>query len=120
MLRTISSKLIAIVPLLVLVSANNSGAIQQRPFTPDDMFRLEELPNTFVSPDVALSPDGQWLAYVLLRPKSTALHHEQFIGLEVDRGDIWLLSTKGGKAQNLTNGAADAAGYWFPVWSPDG
>src|SRR5258708_32174072 len=115
MLRTISSKMIAFVALLVLVSATNSGAIQQRPFTPDDMFRLEELPNTFASPDVALSPDGQWLAYVLLRPKSTAIHHGQFITLEVDRGDIWLVSTKGCKAPNLINLADDAVGYWVPA-----
>lgn len=84
-----------------------------RPLTPDDLFKLEEVGQ------VALSPDGQWLAYVLRRPKSTALIHTRPFLEGNDRGDVWLVSTSGGRPQNLTNGLADDSGWWAPQWSPD-
>lgn len=87
---------------------------QQRPLAPDDLFRLEELGQ------IALSPDGKWLAYVVRRPKATALSYmQQFLGGD-DRGDIWLVEVGKGKPQNLTNGVASGSGYWAPTWSPDG
>lgn len=86
----------------------------RRPLTPDDLFRLEELGQ------VALSPDGQWLAYVIRRPKSTALVHSRPFLEGNDRADVWLVSTSGGRPQNLTNGLGDGSGWWSPVWSPDG
>ena len=94
--------------------ANQAGT-QQRPFTPDDLMLLEEIG------EVALSPDGQWLAYVIKRPIATAPAPLQSASMEGDdRGDIWLVSLPLGKPRNLTNGAASGAGYWSPIWSPDG
>ena len=84
-----------------------------RPLLPDDLSRLEEIGQT------ALSPDGQWLAFVLRRPKATALIHARPFLEGNDRGDVWLISTTGGSPQNLTKGAADHSGWWAPVWSPD-
>jgi dipeptidyl aminopeptidase/acylaminoacyl peptidase len=74
---------------------------------------------------MALSPDGQWLAYVLRRSKESALVHQQKFDQTTrlegnDRGDIWLVPTAGGDPENLTHGAVDGAGYWMPTWSPDG
>jgi dipeptidyl aminopeptidase/acylaminoacyl peptidase len=84
-----------------------------RPLTPDDLFKLEEVGQ------VALSPDGQWLAYVVRRAKATALIHTRPFLEGNDRGDVWLVSTLGGKPRNLTNGLVDGSGWWAPTWSPD-
>jgi dipeptidyl aminopeptidase/acylaminoacyl peptidase len=89
------------------------GADRQGPLTPDDLLRLEELG------EVALSPDGRWLAYVVKRPRATARFHKyDFLG-GGDRGDVWLVDTSGGEPHNLTAGAGDGSGYWAPSWSPD-
>ena len=86
----------------------------QRPLTVDDLLRLEELG------EVALSPDGRWLAYVLKRPRLTAKFHKyDFLG-GGDRADVFVVETVGGEPQNLTEGAMDGSGYWAPSWSPDG
>lgn len=84
-----------------------------RPLTPDDLFKLEEVGQA------ALSPDGQWLAYVIKRPKATAQVHTRPFLEGNDRGDVWLVSTSGGRPLNITNGLADGSGWWSPVWSPD-
>lgn len=97
---------------LSMVTASVSGK-PLRPLTPNDLFTLEDLGQ------VALSPDGQWLAYVVKRPKKTALIHTRPFLDSNDRGDVWLVSTTGGRPRNLTNGQADASGWWAPTWSPD-
>lgn len=83
------------------------------PLTVGDLLRLEELGAT------ALSPDGQWLAYVLKRPRASASFHKYDFLDGGDRGDVWLVETSGGHAHNLTDGAGEGAGYWAPSWSPD-
>jgi len=85
-----------------------------RPLTPDDLQGLEELG------DVALSPDGRWLAYVVRRPRATATFHMYEWLLGNDRADVWIAATSGGAPRNLTQGASDGAGYWAPSWSPAG
>ena len=100
---------------LILVSAV-TGLSQEkplRPLMPDDLFKLEEVGQ------VALSPDGQWLAYVLRRPKATAVVHARPFLEGNDRGDVWLVSTSGGQPRNLTNGLTNGSGWWAPMWSPD-
>lgn len=99
--------------LFVSVSTGVSQEKQLRPLTTDDLFRLEEVGQ------VALSPDGQWLAYVLKRPKATALIHTRPFLEGNDRGDVWLVSTAGGSPLNLTQGLTDGSGWWSPLWSPD-
>ena len=86
---------------------------RKRPLTTDDLVRLEELG------DVALSPDGRWLAYVVKRPRLTATFHKYDFLAGGDRGDVWLVEAAGGVPRNLTEGAADGSGYWAPNWSPD-
>jgi dipeptidyl aminopeptidase/acylaminoacyl peptidase len=102
------------VALFVPFICSGVGAQQppQRPMTPDDVLRLEELG------DLALSPDGMWLAYVVKRAKTVTYHKWDFLWGN-DRADVWLVATGGGKPQNLTNGASDGSGFWLPVWSPD-
>ena len=86
----------------------------QRHMTVEDLFRLEEIGDT------TLSPDGKWLAYVVRRPKASAAHFKQDFLFGNDRGDIWIVQTDGGTPRNLTKGSDEGAGFWAPSWSPDG
>ena len=99
--------------LLFTLLAFAPASAQQRPMTPDDVLRLEELG------DVAFSPDGAWLAYVVKRAKTVTYHKWDFLWGN-DRADIWLVPPSGGTPKNLTNGASDGSGFWLPVWSPQG
>jgi dipeptidyl aminopeptidase/acylaminoacyl peptidase len=107
--RCVVSLAVALCALLVAAGV----AAQQRPMTPDDVLRLEELG------DVAFSPDGTWLAYVVRRAKTVTYHKWDFLWGN-DRADVWLVPSGGGTAKNLTNGASDGSGFWLPVWSPEG
>jgi dipeptidyl aminopeptidase/acylaminoacyl peptidase len=89
-------------------------AAERRPVTPDDLFKLEEIG------DVAIAPDGASVVFVRRRPLERARMHQQPFLQGNDRADLWLSPIDGGAPVNLTNGAADASGYWMPVWSPDG
>ena len=88
-----------------------------RRLTPDDLFRLQEIDQKFF-PRVFFSPDGKWVAYVLKRSVISSPNTKKDYG-DYTRGDVWLVSTGGGEAINLTNGAADESSFWNPVWSPD-
>lgn len=105
--------LVALVVLFSLALPAFPQVKQPRPLTPDDLLNLEEVGQA------ALSPDGQWLAYTVRRPR-VRQHHPAlpFLGYN-DRSDIWLVATSGGQPQNLTNGASDSSGWWSPAWSPD-
>lgn len=109
--RTLS---LAILFLLLCSSKVLAQQSQSRPLTVDDLFHLEELGET------ALSPDGQWLAYVVRRSIDQASNYRTNGLWGDDRADIWLASTKGGKPRNLTGGSAEQVGFWRPIWSPDG
>lgn len=85
---------------------------------PSDLLRIEELG------EVALSPDGQYLAYVLKRSKAAAASGGHFFGHTRlqgnDRADVWLVAARGGEPRKLTDGESRGCGYWYPTWSPDG
>jgi dipeptidyl aminopeptidase/acylaminoacyl peptidase len=86
----------------------------KKAMTPDDLFRLEVLGA------VAISPDGRSVAYVLQRP----LHSVKQFGFPYLRGndhaDVWMVPSKGGDPQRITDGERDDSGFWGPEWSPDG
>ncbi len=110
--------LLALLGLVQLANAQNGPASRLRALTPDDLFQLEELGNYFGP--VSLSPDGEYLAYVMQRPKANAKVFNQEYLWGNDRADIWLVSSRGGSPQNLTHGSDDGSGFWGPSWSPDG
>lgn len=85
-----------------------------RALTSDDLFNLEEIVDT------VLSPDGKTAAYVVKRPKSTSTRQKYDFLWGFDRGDLWLTPVGGGVPQQITNGQPTETGYWGPVWSPDG
>jgi dipeptidyl aminopeptidase/acylaminoacyl peptidase len=110
----------SILCMLTPVFAQKQASSTQRALTPDDLLALERFGAKGALPDLALSPDGRYIAYVLQRPRSTAtVHHQPFLEGN-DRADVWLAPVHGGASRNLTNGLADGSGYWWPLWSPDG
>lgn len=116
LIHAVRARLLSVVvasALILVFAVKGFPQESLRPLTTDNLFDLEEIGQ------VAISPDGQWLAYVVKRPKRTASIQLRPFMEGNDRGDVWLVSTAGGKPQNLTNGAADSSGWWAPVWSPD-
>ncbi len=73
----------------------------KHPITFDDMIKLHRI----AEPQV--SADGKWVAYTVSTPD-----------LEANRGvsNIWVVSTAGGAARQLTQSGHDSS----PVWPPDG
>ena len=73
----------------------------KHPITFDDMIKLHRIAEPKVS------PDGKWVAYTVSTPD-----------MEANRGvsNIWVVSTAGGAALQLTQSGHDSS----PVWSPDG
>ncbi|MBL8268148.1 S9 family peptidase [Steroidobacter sp.] len=91
------------------------AAFAQHPVTLDDLFELSVVNQT------AVSPDGEWLAAVVIRPVTPGeMYGRTFYEMDVTRADVWLISTKTGDRRNLTQGARDASGFWCATWSPDG
>lgn len=78
-----------------------------------------------LTPPIALSPDGQWVAYTVqdLIHRQTD-RHEKYI-LFTPRGtpsfalgcNIWIINTRTQEARNLTEGQGN---NWAPSWSPNG
>jgi len=73
-----------------------------RSLTPEDFYRVQEVS------DPEVSPDGQWVAYVVTANDAQA---------DEARSAIWMVSWDGSQRLALT-AAADGTGK--PKWSPDG
>jgi dipeptidyl aminopeptidase/acylaminoacyl peptidase len=106
--------------LLGLTTTAEVAGDKKMPFTPDDMFRLEELNNGTTIPIGVIAPDDHSFAFVLIRPKITAGTFQAKYCYRGDHADIWIAFPGGDRKQNITNGATDNAGFWAPKWSPDG
>jgi dienelactone hydrolase len=101
----------AIAALFLLLPVASAAA----PLTLSDVLDFERIEQ------VAVSPDHEWVAAVVQRPaRPGEVYGRTFYDLDPGRSDIWLLSRRTGERRNLTAGAAAAAGFWCPVWSPDG
>ncbi len=74
----------------------------ERHFGLDDLYAFARLS------DAQVSPDGQWVAYVLKKPD---------LEKNSSPGHIWLQQVAGGAPRQLTNGEK---GESRPRWSPDG
>ena len=88
----------------LLMGALNSAPAQEaakHPITFDDMIKLHRISEPQVS------PDGKWVAYTVATPDMDANRNAS---------NIWLVSTSGGHAVQLTQSGKDTS----PVWSPDG
>ena len=80
--------------------AQDNRNLAKHPITFEDMERIERLS------EPQISPDGNWVAYKVVTPD-----------FDVNRnaGNIWMISTHGGPAAQLTFSGHDG----LPVWSPD-
>jgi len=73
----------------------------KHPITFDDLIKLHRVS----SPKI--SPDGKWVAFSVSTPDMDANRNA---------GNIWVISTTGGEAMQLTQSGHDNS----PAWSPDG
>lgn len=78
------------------------AAFSQRVLNPSDVYKLKSVS------DPQLSPEGNWVAYVLSTPDSAKDKYDS---------DIWMINWQGTESIRLT---ASAEGENKPRWSPDG
>jgi dipeptidyl aminopeptidase/acylaminoacyl peptidase len=74
---------------------------EKHPITFDDMIQMHRVG------DPKISPDGKWVAYAVATPDISANRNAS---------NIWVVSTAGGEAMQLTQSGHDSS----PTWSPDG
>src|SRR5258706_1189026 len=88
--------------LVIMIAATTLPAQTRRPFKLDDLARLREVR------DPQLSPDGQWVAYVVAT-----------IDTKEDKGNthIWLVGYDGKNDRQITFSTDSESA---PRWSPDG
>lgn len=91
-----------LLPLFAIQAVGADTATVHRTLTPDDLYRVQDVS------DPRVSPDGQWVAYVLTSSDRNA---------DEARSAIWMVRWDGTQRLALT-GAADGTGK--PKWSPDG
>ncbi|MGJ5814148.1 alpha/beta fold hydrolase [Paludibaculum fermentans] len=99
------------IPILLLLPLQAEPTL--RPLTPQDILRIEQWGET------AASPDGQLFAFVRIRARTSAANAMRDFMNGNDRADIWI-APRNGTPRRITNGFTDGAGFFQPVWSPDG
>ena len=94
---------------------------QHLPLSVEDALKTHSLVET--SP-LALSPDGQWLAYAVRdnqRSRVAGDHHDVYIRSGIPSrncdADIWIVNLQDMQQRSLTGGIGS---NWMPTWSPDG
>ena len=93
----------AVVAALLLCCAGSISGQEaaKHPISFDDMIQMHRVGNP------TISPDGKWVAFAVATPDMNANRNA---------GNIWMVSTGGGEAQQLTQSGHDSA----PAWSPNG
>jgi dipeptidyl aminopeptidase/acylaminoacyl peptidase len=107
--------------LLVLASPGILSAQEEafRPLELEDLLRQERLRGALGGGEqVAFSPGGELLAFARQRPVTRTRVGNYLGGNE--RADLWLARVDGGEPVRITDGEPEGAGYWAPIWSPDG
>jgi dipeptidyl aminopeptidase/acylaminoacyl peptidase len=74
---------------------------EKRPITIDDLYRISQIE------DPRISPDGLWIAYVLMTVDPFDNSYKR---------NIWIVPSAGGEALQITRSGKDSQ----PRWSPDG
>ncbi|MFC4309440.1 S9 family peptidase [Steroidobacter flavus] len=105
----------AVLALACSMQAMASSTPSRAGLTLDDVFK-----NSVLS-EAAVSPDGEWIAATVIRPvDENGVYGRSFYEMDVTRADVWLISRRTGERTNITQGGADASGFWCASWSPDG
>ena len=101
--------------ILSSVASPFAHASDKHPITIDDVLATERVDNAI------FSPDQEWAAIVVRRAAVAGeVYGRTAYETDPGRSDVWLVSSKTGARQRLTDGRASAAGYWCATWSPDG
>src|SRR5262245_35909016 len=87
--------------LILILCAAACQAAFARPFTTDDLLKLQRVG------DVQISPDGRWVAYTV-----TSIN----VDANAAESNLWLASTVGAAPRQLTYTGKDRGARW----SPDG
>jgi dipeptidyl aminopeptidase/acylaminoacyl peptidase len=111
-----------IASLFLLSGACFSAAIdhQSRPLPVDKLLKASSFAQ-FAQPQI--SPDGKWAAYVVTHESSSDSPHAPDLVLRTGirqtpfSGDVYISSTEGGPAREITEGRNNS---WALSWSPDG
>jgi dipeptidyl aminopeptidase/acylaminoacyl peptidase len=96
-------RLLALGPVIAALAAFHLQAQERRPVVAEDLYRLR-----FAS-GLAVSPDGNWVAYVVSRADSADNTY---------RADLWLAAVDGSEQRRLT--WTESATESQPVFSADG
>lgn len=89
--------------------------VSARPLT------IDEVLATTTVDRADISPDSEEIAIALPRPAAPGeVYGRNSYEIDPSRTDIWLVKRDGSQLRQLTDGQANAAGYWCPYWSPDG
>ncbi len=94
-----------------------------RPFQPAAAkpLDIDDILSTVSIDKVDPSPDGKDLAVTIQRPVSNGeVFGRTAYEIDPSRADVWLVARDGSAKRNLTQGRAQAAGFWCAQWSPDG
>ncbi len=92
----------AIVCLFSFLTVSFGFAGDKKPLLPEDLYQIKELT------DLQVSPDGQWIAYVMSVPNLAENDAERA---------IWLMPITGGTSRRLTGTGSNSDS---PRWSPNG
>lgn len=88
--------------ILVVLLLAGTGSMAQQAFSPSDVYRLKSVS------DPRISPEGNWVAYVVSTPDSAK---------DKSDSDIWMISRDGKNNIKMT---ASHESESKPRWSPDG
>ena len=91
----------AVTALILACGFEIAAQEAKHPIAFDDMIKMHRVA------EPQISPDGKWVAYTVATPDMDANRNAT---------NIWMVSTAGGAAQQLTQSGHDSS----PVWSPDG
>src|SRR5437870_995569 len=89
------------------------GGRPLRPLTPADTGRFEDIGT------VLLSPDGQWLAYRLMRSHDSGISPTRDALRQNQLGEVWIAPVAGGSSKKIFGGDSGGVGVFNLIWSPD-
>ena len=87
--------------LMFLAFQLPSKAVEKRPFTFEEMIKIQRVS------DPQLSPDGRWVAFTVTMAD---------LEMNTLKSDLWLVPASGGEPRQLTRGSKNNE---RPRWSPD-
>jgi dipeptidyl aminopeptidase/acylaminoacyl peptidase len=108
--------------MMTFLTANSAEleqeSVHSRPFSVDDLFRLEKMGMYYGGP-YSWSANGA-LAFTRVRPRETVANFKWDYLWGNEGGDVWVQANANDPPVSITHGSEDKSGWWAPQWSPDG